>query len=532
MKNNFFAKLLNKELDMNFSSNEVLFVEKDSTKLERKFSKNIKTLFEDNSINVLRENDIRQYLNWKEIINILWLFFLLNCQLVYQLGYNALINVINYMFDVNLFKYNIYLKFPVLYPCWDKKYLVPNTTAILHVGAAPDDFLCKLYKIRKTIMINEISDDDLLNEDSTFQHHFNLNNICKGFMCWIGISKSKKFRIYSINGCSQIYSWNDLSSVESDILCKFFLKPTVPKHDDFDTFVDKNMNASIAKIDTKYFSNVSNVLTEQGLLPIKKKLGYMGCNIKSYTVQKFLCNRNGMSYGFMAYQKITKMGEITKISKSKFVKNGFKNHGFKKSLFYFTYNDEYYTLRLPVVRVVSTRSGCDKSNINPKLDLLLYEIKNLNIRQVTGTDKNNFQPSFDIWIILTQALCNAIICNILYHMNPDNNYVNKIMKDGIMLVHIHAFPDKNKLSNGCLVFGSKNPSISCGCAESSYYCFHDQLDKFIDNLDFYMNNYSGSLFLEKDHGIVLAKNYSSDKKELREVFESYLYGEKNFQTFM
>ena len=46
------------------------------------------------------------------------------------------------------------------------------------------------------------------------------------------------------------------------------------------------------------------------------------------------------------------------------------------------------------------------------------------------------------------------------------------------------------------------------------------------------DNYSGSLFLEKEHGVVLAKNYSSDEKELREVFENYLYGEKNFQTFM
>ena len=459
-------------------------------------------------------------------MKICFLFFYINCNLIYKNIYNFIILFINYCFKYQFDDYNIYLKFPFTYPLFDKKYLVPNNVAIIYVGNPPVNFITRLYKFRKTIMIVEVDQDKLMNDDTIFQHNFNLDQIMKGFITWIGISNNKTFRIYSINGCSQIYDWSDLENVKMDIFCKFFLKPVPPKHQDFRTKVEKNghFNQEVAN----YFKTTSRILTQLNLLPIKRDISYLGCNFRTYMAQKFLCGRNGMSYGFLAYQNDIKISKISEVISPNFV----KKYGFRDSQFYFQCGDKYFIFDIPIIQLIATRSGCDKSSINHDKDLIMYQINNFKIDQILLHKNMIFQPSFDIWIILVQAFCNIIIINILRHYNPNHPYIKKVQENGIMIVHIHAFPDKNKLPKGCLYFGEKNPSISCGCPESSYYCFYDQFNKFIKNIDYYSENYSGSLFLEKDHGIVFSSDYPKNIEKLDDIFNIYHYGVHNFKTFI
>lgn len=532
--------------EFDFSGNGVLWIDDHShTKTEEEFSSKVKNVFSNLNIKISKENEFRHHLNFKEICTVFAFFIYLNLELLFQMMFNIVVRFLNRFvkfFNIgsnivsNIGLYKIDLKFPVLYPCWGKKYLIPSNTLILFTGVPNYRFFERLYKFRKMVSIIEVSDSDLLNTDSVFQHNFNLDHILKGFMSWIGVSSSGKFRLYSINGCSRVYDWDFLEEVKLDMMTKFFSKPRVPRHTDFNTTFGHFNHIVIPSHLRNYYADTSHVLTEKQLLPIKRDISYLGCNLITYTAKKFLCDRNGMSYGFLAYQLPVKPGNITEVNTVPEFEKYERNYGFIGSEFYFKLNGRFYRLEMPDIDLATTRSGCNKSAIDPNQDLILYNISDtitgkLQIKQYISNKKVFTQPSFDIWVILVQAICNAIIVSILHHFNPNNSYLRVAREKGLMIIHVHGFPNKNSLDSGILIAGSTNPSITCGCPESSYYCYHNQILEFLNNLPKYVNEYDGSLFLEKDHGVVYTAGYRDSVDEIARLFESYEYGEKNFSTF-
>jgi hypothetical protein len=542
--------------DFSFPDKQVLWVEGDpQTEIEREFANQLKRALVQRSVTIKEETDFRQYLTCSEKVKT-WLTFLgINVSLLGQRIYNFGTWGVNELFQTSLQCYPDYLKFPVLYPLSSKKYLVPSHTPILYIGKLPHDHCTRLFKIRQVVMLQEIPDEDLTNTDSAFQHNYSMDNgLTRGCTNWFGISKQRNFRIYSINGCSRVYRWDEMDNVFTDILCKFFLRPTVPRPGDFITEYQSFGNILPPYI-TDYFATVSDILTQKGLLPIKRKIGYMGCNIKSLMAKKFLEDRSGMSYGFLAYQlpirpghveEIKAVNGITALSHCDARSNGMcvpnNNYGFHGSKFYIRVpkdpqtggesQDRVLLVTLPELYVVTTRSGCDKSNIDPDKDLLLYRVREGAVTQIIPYNGMNFHPSFDIWIILVQTLCNGLITSVLNYLNPKNSYCNDVMQNGMMMVHVHAFPDRKRLENGMMWFGENNPAVCCGCQAGCAFCFRDQMAKFSANLTQHIKTYTGSLFLEKDHGIVMSTNYRKDQAQLKELFDSYIYGEKNYETFL
>lgn len=527
---------IDSEHSFDFSANKILWVDDHvHTELENEFSERVKNIFQEYGIPIAKEEDFRQHLNLFEVMKVISFFTYLNVQHILMTLYNLVAYYVNtYCTNIVSYKltpYDNHLRFPVLYPCWGRKYIVPSNTVIFFTGIPMENFFERLYKFRKIVAVIEVPEDDLQNPDSVFQHNFNIDHILKGFMSWIGVSSNRKFRMYSINGCSRVYDWDELDSIKLDMMTKFFSRPKVPRHTDFVTEFKHPENVTVPEYLKDYYYNMSRVLTDKQLLPIKRDICYFGCNLITYTAKKFLCDRNGMSYGFLAYQLPVELGNISEVQNVIEFEEAERNYGFIGTKFYFSMGGKIYKIDMPDIYIATTRSGCDKSNIDSNNDLILYNINEFNITQYIPNKKTLCQPSFDIWLILIQSICNTIIASVLNHFNPNHPYTRIANDKGLMIVHVHGFPRKDALNDDLLVFGHNNPSITCGCPESAYYCYHDQLGEFFQKLPEYIDNYSGSLFLEKDHGVVYTTGYRETRSEIAELFESYEYGEKNFIEF-
>ena len=221
-----------------------------------------------------------------------------------------------------------------------------------------------------------------------------------------------------------------------------------------------------------------------------------------------------MSYGFFARQIPPILSNLLSYQEAKNeIKEVFNqsreliicDKGFYLSLNIF--KDVYY-IQVPDVWVITTRSGCEKTDINPNKDLIkLGLVKGKMIISVPeGVDLNSgYRPSFDSRLILSMAVANAIYASILKHANPAAFLPTALGKTGMALAHWHGYISLEHALHNWYISGLSNPAVCCSTHQSAIYAFKHKEELFLKSLK-EGKEYSGDIHIEPHHGINVTYN--------------------------
>lgn len=212
-----------------------------------------------------------------------------------------------------------------------------------------------------------------------------------------------------------------------------------------------------------------------------------------------LDKRNGMSYGFIARQLPMELSKVAESGDSRDKDYFFKD---KKLYISFDYDSKQYELKVPDIWVLTSRSGSDKTKLDPEKDIVRMGLVSGKIVMETpkGIDVGpDYKPSFDTKVILAHSVSNAIFASIIKHFNPKSALAKDFESNGRALAHWHGYFDPEKLPNGWNSFGESNPSVSCSAPQGAAYAFKGKEKMFINLINSDID-YVADIHLEPQHG--------------------------------
>jgi len=225
-------------------------------------------------------------------------------------------------------------------------------------------------------------------------------------------------------------------------------------------------------------------------------------------VARYLDQRSGMSYGFFARQQPVSAPpalhpEDSGISLSEEE---------LRDLPHLSLNNKHYVpLRVlnkwylvePVpVTVITTRSGCKKTDLNPETDLLAITLDKSRITLMTpeGLPETTIvKPSFDTLTILAHALGNTFISSILQTIRPSWRFADILGRKGASMTHWHGFPEETVFPEGYFSHGSDKPPVSCSTPQSAVYSLSGKIEALEQALET-NREYYGDIHIEPNHG--------------------------------
>ena len=157
---------------------------------------------------------------------------------------------------------------------------------------------------------------------------------------------------------------------------------------------------------------------------------------------------------------------------------------------------------IPEVRVVTTRSGCRKTAIDVRHDLVETGLSGGRIWLATpaGTPEEvTVRPSFDTLTIVAHALGNSMVSSILQALRPGERFPERLARLGAGMTHWHHYPDEGLMPEGYVVHGSDNPPVSCSTPQSAAYSLLGKLGALELALDDGME-FLGDVHIEPGHG--------------------------------
>ena len=223
----------------------------------------------------------------------------------------------------------------------------------------------------------------------------------------------------------------------------------------------------------------------------------------------YLDRRSGMSYGFLARQVATPVKPALKEEEANTLTGGrdWQDHGFVRihdRLFVTSrLNTGPYLVEVPDVSVLSTRSGCDKSNIDSERDLMLMTLSNGRIRFQTPKPAGgslDYRPSYDTLTILAHAVGNALVAGLQLCLDAHASFAATLQKTGLALAHWHGTINPHILSSFHLFHGEQNPPVSCSTHQAALYALGGKLRAFRASLD-HATPFEGDVHVEPHHGI-------------------------------
>ena len=249
------------------------------------------------------------------------------------------------------------------------------------------------------------------------------------------------------------------------------------------------------------------LFNKTSLYPAGKKIGDLPFrnNFYRWIVKRYLDNRNGMSYGFLAMQLPSKISPLlTVLEYQKLIGRETEDDYMKHNdeLFIKINLDKTYWLKVPEVWVLSQKSGSDKTHVNPKTDLIKMGLSGGKMFLQTQKDSivdNDYKTSFDTQVILAHAIGNAIIASVLAHINPNSNFLKQYKSHGISISHWHGYIHPEHIPKGWYIHGVANPHVACSSPQSAIYALDGKLRSFKESLDSDIE-YKGDIHIEPHHG--------------------------------
>ncbi len=224
-------------------------------------------------------------------------------------------------------------------------------------------------------------------------------------------------------------------------------------------------------------------------------------------VSRYLDHRTGMSYGFMVRQLPTEVEPAVEASDAPdklrdaewggkpFCRLGDDTYA-RIQLF-----DREWFVKIPDVWLLSTRSGCNKTNLNPERDILRLGLQNQNIILETPgkTKASECRPSYDTYAILAHALGNVITASMLLASDQNSDFPEILRNNGLSISHWHGYPDEEYPLSGYMFHGLSNPPVSCSTPQSAAYAYTGKLKK-LERVWDQINGYRGDVHIEPHHG--------------------------------
>jgi hypothetical protein len=327
---------------------------------------------------------------------------------------------------------------------------------------------------------------------------------------------AETWTLCTMNGAVVRCTWNNLLDDTANVLIPKMAAPVVPPHStDFDL-----REGALDLHDARYapyikdFQDSGKLWHDTGLMLFHTSMEHLEFRNKYYRrlAAAYLDNRSGMSYGFLARQlaapfaKVRNQNEMIQAIGIETLKKNQEVISTVEGTWIATHTGESpLYVCVPDVWALITRSGCDKSNIDPHRDLVLIGLSKGKVvfgtpRGVTpGTDS---KPSYDTLTILAHAAGNALIAALQQHLQPGAGFAATLAASGLALAHWHGYLHHATLPPGYVVYGESNPPVSCSTLQAAILALRGKVDAFGGALAA-GQPYAGDAHVEPHHGVNL-----------------------------
>ena len=344
-----------------------------------------------------------------------------------------------------------------------------SVSGILKISGWADDFTVGyLQDPYNTQVITIMSlDPEFENEDTTYDEKISigLKNLINNMSeIVIGVSHSK-FGITNMNLSDSIYTHDQLDNfVLYSLIPKIYapIKPPVLTRFSISEYDPQEFECA------KKLSALGADLKNTDLFPAGSKFSD-AIKRRSHrdVANKILDGRTGVSYGFIA------LAEPPGYDGDKYIDENMWNSlreipNYNPDEVRAASNDRWYVKTLlsektvyqqvPDIWIVTSRSGCDKTNLNPDSDIVRIGLVKgkLHLEIPKGVDlgRKDIRPSFDTYVILSQALSSAL-------------YAPCLIEKEMSILHFHGYPDPCWFGVSEHHAGAQNPSLPCGTVEAA-----------------------------------------------------------------
>lgn len=257
------------------------------------------------------------------------------------------------------------------------------------------------------------------------------------------------------------------------------------------------------------FMSAAKVWRDNGLMLAHTSISDLEYRNRFYKriVSRYLDHRTGMSYGFMVKQLPVPVEPAIEYDSAP---NGLKKKLLnqhivkdKSGLFYARINlfEKDWIAKIPDVWLLSTRSGCNKTNLNPQKDILRLGLHKGEITIDTPPKSSHeaCRPSYDTYAILAHAVGNIITAGILRARDKNAVLPELLETNGLSISHWHGYPDKEFALPGYVIHGEDNPPVSCSTPQSAAYAFNGKF-RAVQEMQDSIHNYRGDIHVEPHHG--------------------------------
>jgi hypothetical protein len=165
-------------------------------------------------------------------------------------------------------------------------------------------------------------------------------------------------------------------------------------------------------------------------------------------------------------------------------------------------NSKTLVAKVPDVWVLTTRSGCDKSNIDASRDIILMGLSGGRVVFQTPKGVNarvDCKPSYDTLTILSHAVGNSLVSSVLARLNPGSLFATTFKRTGMALAHWHGHIDQSVLPRGYFVHGQTNPPVSCSTHQAAIYALTGKISTLKSSLEQNIE-FLGDVHVEPHHG--------------------------------
>jgi hypothetical protein len=204
----------------------------------------------------------------------------------------------------------------------------------------------------------------------------------------------------------------------------------------------------------------------------------------------YLDHRSGMSYGFLARQTATT-----------FRPSWMKSE--EPEEITVTIGGKELSVPVADVWVLTSRSGCDKSRIDPAKDLLLMGLSRGRVIIATprGLDPRvDCKPSYDTLTILAHAIGNGLAASALRALQSQSPFSSMLLTSGAALAHWHGYISSASLPKGYAVHGAANPPVSCSTYQAALFALTGKLGALSAKL-VVGEPFDGDVHIEPHHGV-------------------------------
>ncbi|MDX9913989.1 MAG: hypothetical protein RBS77_05420 [Candidatus Moranbacteria bacterium] len=357
--------------------------------------------------------------------------------------------------------------------------------------------------------------DKRIKDDSNFSSHMEeaLNLFSWNMTNLVVTVDDRTWTVYSFNLSNPVYELsNDFEHNIINSLVTKISAPVIPPR--LSEFIIKKEGFNLDDESIKPFINdmvySGTNFKKTNLFPDGKKLNDLRFRNYFYRLigSMHLDDRSGMSYGYLARQLPLKVPLARKIEdvphglSSALNQKEFCEYAGERFL-KFHIADDTLVISIPDVYVITSRSGSNKTELNPHKDIIKIGLSNGNMILETpvGVElDDDYKPSYDSRVILAHALANALLASIIHFYDNDNDFLKIFEKNGLAIAHWHGYLNVKKIPAGYIYYGQNNPSVSCSAHQAAIYAFNGKIDNAIKHF-LKAGNYIGDIHIEPHHGI-------------------------------